>query len=131
VETTIDLERQAIAEGSLKENLINQGSAYGYNQGAIVTIDSASGDILALVGGKDYQESQFNRVTQAQRQPGSTFKVFAYAAALEQGISPYKTYSCAPVIWKGQRYGGCQRSSGNISLARGMAQSENVVALRA
>lgn len=130
VETTLDLEQQAIAEKTLQDHLENQGRYYGYNQGAMVTLDSKTGAILSLVGGKSYQESQFNRVTQAQRQPGSTFKVFAYAAALEQGISPHKTYSCAPLTWGGQRYQGCQRSSGNISLARGMAQSENVVALR-
>ncbi len=130
VKTTIDLDRQAIAERTLETHLDKQGLTSGYNQGSIVTLDSTTGAILALVGGKSYQESQFNRVTQAQRQPGSTFKVFAYAAALEQGISPDKTYSCAPLTWQGQRYRGCERSSGKISLARGMAQSENVVALR-
>lgn len=130
VETSIDLNRQTIAENQLRENISNQGSFYGYNQGAMVTLDSKTGAILALVGGKNYQESQFNRATQAQRQPGSTFKVFAYAAALEQGISPNKTYSCTPITWQGQNYRGCERSSGNITLGRGLAQSENAVALR-
>ena len=129
VETALDLDLQQQAETSLRENLNNQGSYYGYNQGAMVTLESNSGAILALVGGKSYQESQFNRVTQAQRQPGSTFKVFAYAAALEQGIS--RTYACSPLRWKGQRYTGCERSAGKISLGRGLVRSENVVALRA
>ncbi|AFZ44418.1 FHA modulated glycosyl transferase/transpeptidase [Halothece sp. PCC 7418] len=128
VETALDLDLQQQAETSLRENLKNQGAYYGYNQGAMVTLESNTGGIRALVGGKSYQESQFNRVTQAQRQPGSTFKVFAYAAALEQGIS--RSYSCSPLRWKGQRYTGCERSAGNISPARGLAQSENVVALR-
>lgn len=130
VETALDLNLQAIAETKLREHLNNQGRVYGYQQGAMVTLDSETGAILALVGGKSYEESQFNRVTQAQRQPGSTFKVFTYAAALEEGISPFRTYSCSPVTWQGQRYRGCDRSSGNISLARGLAQSENAVALR-
>jgi 1A family penicillin-binding protein len=128
VETALDLDLQAKAETALRQNINNQGRSYGYNQGALVSLDSETGAILALVGGKSYQESQFNRVTQAQRQPGSTFKVFAYAAALDQGIS--RTYSCSPITWKGQRYQGCQRSSGQISLAQGLAQSENAVALR-
>ena len=130
VETSLDLSLQRKAETQLRENINNQGGVYGYNQGAMVTLDSETGAIRALVGGKNYQESQFNRATQAQRQPGSTFKVFAYAAALEQGISPSRTYSCSPIAWKGQNYRGCQRSSGNIDLARGLAQSENAVALR-
>lgn len=130
VETSLDLNLQSIAEQKLQENITNQGLFYGYNQGAIVTLDSTTGEIVALVGGKSYEESQFNRVTQAQRQPGSTFKLFAYAAALEQGVSLNKTYSCAPMTWQGQQYRSCERSSGNISLARGLAQSENAVALR-
>lgn len=128
VETALDLNLQQQAEASLRENINNQGTYYGYQQGAIVSLDSTTGAIRALVGGKSYTESQFNRVTQAQRQPGSTFKVFAYAAALEQGIS--RRYPCSPFTWKGQRYRGCERSAGEISLARGLAQSENVVALQ-
>ncbi len=128
VETALDLDMQQQVETSLRENINNQGASYGYNQGAMVTLESQTGVIRALVGGKSYQESQFNRVTQAQRQPGSTFKVFAYAAALEQRIS--RSYACSPLRWKGQRYTGCERSAGKISLAQGLAQSENVVALR-
>jgi len=128
VETALDLNLQQQAEASLRENINNQGTDYGYQQGAMVTLDSTTGAIRALVGGKSYTESQFNRVTQAQRQPGSTFKVFAYATALEQGIA--RRYPCSPFTWKGQRYRGCERSAGEISLARGLAQSENVVALR-
>ena len=130
VETALDLNLQNQAETQLQQNLQRQGTVYGYNQGALVTLDSQTGAILALVGGKSYQESQFNRVTQAQRQPGSTFKVFAYAAALEQGISLTRRYSCAPITWQGQNYRGCQRSRGEISLEQGLARSENAVALR-
>lgn len=128
VETALDLDLQQNAETSVRQHLKNQGTYYGYNQGAMVTLESNTGAIRALVGGKSYQESEFNRVTQAQRQPGSTLKVFAYAAALEQGI--FRTYACSPLRWQGQRYTGCERSAGKITLARGLAQSENVVALR-
>ncbi|PSP13945.1 MAG: penicillin-binding protein [Cyanobacteria bacterium SW_10_48_33] len=128
VETTLNLRTQAKAEAALRQSVNDEGKRYGFSQGAIVTLDSQTGEIVALTGGVN--SSDFNRATQAQRQPGSTFKVFTYAAALAQGISPSKTYSCAPLTWKGRSYHGCERSSGNIDMSRGLAQSENVVALR-
>jgi membrane peptidoglycan carboxypeptidase len=130
VETALNTEIQSLAETSLQDTINNVGSNLGFSQGAIVTIDSSNGEVVAITGGADYQESQFNRATQAQRQPGSTFKVFAYAAALAEGIPPTQSYSCASLRWMGQGYGGCQRSSGNINMYPGMALSENVVALR-
>lgn len=129
IETSLDLKMQKLAEESLQASIRTDGATAGFNQGAIVTVDAKTGAILALVGGYDYQESQFNRATQAVRQPGSTFKVFAYAAALEQGISPYTTYSCESFYWEGYS-GGCQRSSGAIDFYTALAQSENGVALR-
>ena len=130
VETGLDLRMQAEAEKALQNTINTTGSSVGFSQGAIVTLDTRTGEVLAMVGGKDYAQSQFNRAVQAQRQPGSTFKAFAYASALEQGISPSKTYSCNPLRWQGRSYRGCERSSGNIDMYRGMAQSENSVALR-
>lgn len=130
VETGLNPSLQRVAENSLRTAVENVGTSAGFSQGAMVTINTKTGEVLALVGGVDYLQSQFNRATQALRQPGSTFKVFAYAAALEQGIPPDKTYSCAPLNWGGQSYSGCERSSGNIDLYRGLAQSENSVALR-
>jgi 1A family penicillin-binding protein len=130
VETALDLNMQAQAEKSLRSKISNDGSPFGFSQGAIVTLDTRTGAILALTGGVDYQKSQFNRATQAQRQPGSTFKVFAYAAAIEAGISPNQTYSCDAVSWQGQQFKPCERSSGDIDMFRGLAQSENAVALR-
>ncbi len=127
VETGLDIEMQKKAESSLKNTLANLGNV---SQGAVLTVDNDSGEIRAMVGGKDFVESQFNRAVQAKRQPGSTFKVFAYAAALEQGVSPYKQYSCAPVTWQGQSYKGCERSSGSADMFRGLAQSENNISLR-
>jgi membrane peptidoglycan carboxypeptidase/pSer/pThr/pTyr-binding forkhead associated (FHA) protein len=129
VETSLNLKMQNLAEESLREAMRGEGEQYGFSQGAIVTLDAKTGGILALVGGVDYQKSQFNRGTQALRQPGSTFKIFTYTTALTQGISPYSTYSCNPFTWDGQYFGGCERSSGNIDLYRAVAQSENPVAL--
>ncbi|MBW4536018.1 MAG: transglycosylase domain-containing protein [Pleurocapsa minor HA4230-MV1] len=130
VETALNPTLQTQAEQSLESSISNDGDRLSYSQGALVTLDRQNGNILALVGGVNYGESQFNRVVQAKRQPGSTFKIFAYAAALEEGIDPNTVYSCAPLSWQGQEYRGCERSSGDIDLYEGLAQSENVVALR-
>lgn len=130
VETALDPQMQRQAEKSLEDSIENEGESYGFSQGAIVTLDSRNGNILAMVGGVNYEQSQFNRAVQAKRQPGSTFKVFAYAAALEEGIDRDTEYPCTPLSWRGQEYRGCERSSGEIDLDRGLAQSENVTALR-
>lgn len=130
VESTVDLTAQNLAESSLKNLVAQEGDSLRVSQGAIATLNTTNGDILALVGGVDYLETQFDRATQAERQPGSTFKVFAYLSALEQGISPSKSYSCSPLTWEGQNYRGCERSSGSINMYQAIAQSENSVALR-
>lgn len=126
VETALDLNTQAKAEAALRSFVNTEGSRLRFSQGAMVTLNTSNGEIRALVGGMNYQQSQFNRATQAKRQPGSTFKLFDYAAALVQGISPGKTYSCAPAY--GLR--GCERSGGAVDMYTGMAQSENVIAVR-
>lgn len=130
VETGLDLRAQAQAEATLKNTVLGSGGSYGFSQGALVTMNVKSGEILAMVGGVDYQQSQFNRVTQAMRQPGSTFKIFDYTAAIAQGISPYRTYSCAPLTWQGQNFGGCRHGSGSLDLFQGLTWSENPIALR-
>jgi penicillin-binding protein 1A len=130
VETNLDLQMQAQAEEALQQAIQADGLSYGYSQGALVTLDFTNGSVLAMVGGADYQESQFNRAAQALRQPGSTFKVFAYAAALEQGISAGTSYSCAPLTWQGQQFEGCRSGGGSMDMYTGMALSENAVALR-
>lgn len=130
IETALNPKIQAIAEESLKNHLATNGKQNHFSQGAIATIKAKNGEIVALVGGKDYRESQFNRVTQAKRQPGSTFKVFAYTAALEAGISANKSYSCSPLRWQGFTYRACERSGGSANMYQGLAQSENAIALR-
>lgn len=130
IQTQLDPEMQEQAEVALRSAITDAGSTYDFSQGAVVTLDSSTGAVLALVGGTDYRKSQFNRATQAKRQPGSTFKIFTYTAAIEQGISPGKFYSCAPLTWKGQRYRGCERSSGSVDMYTGISLSENAIALR-
>jgi membrane peptidoglycan carboxypeptidase len=131
VESTLNPRFQAQAETSLRRAIEVQGAASGFSQGAVVTLDSSNGEVLALVGGYDFLESQFNRAGQALRQPGSTFKVFEYAAALEAGVSPYQSFSCGGLDWDGQSFRGCERTgAAAVDMFAGMALSENVIALR-
>ncbi|ACK71413.1 FHA modulated glycosyl transferase/transpeptidase [Gloeothece citriformis PCC 7424] len=130
VETGLDPNLQKKAETALQDAVNTAGKTYRYSNGALVTLDTRTGEILAMVGGTDYKQSQFNRVTQAKRQPGSTFKVFPYSAALVKGISAGKVYSCAGVFWMGQNYKPCERTGGATDMYGGMAQSENAIALR-
>lgn len=130
IETQLDPQIQAKAEAALQNSVSEAGRTYRFSQGAVVTLDASTGGVIALTGGTDYRTSQFNRATQAQRQPGSTFKLFTYTAAIDRGISPGKVYNCAPVSWQGQRFRGCERSSGSIDMATGLALSENAIALR-
>ncbi|MBD1938133.1 transglycosylase domain-containing protein [Microcoleus sp. FACHB-68] len=128
VETGLDVTMQRQAEASLRNTVNTAGAAYNFSQGAMVTLDSRNGQVVALTGGVDYRESQFNRATQGLRQPGSTFKIFAYTAALEAGIPPGTAYSCAPVDWAGQAFDGC--GGGSLDMYTALARSANAVALR-
>ncbi len=130
VETSLQLSLQQTAEESLAQAIETVGSQYQFSQGALVTLDSSTGEVLALVGGVDYQSNQFNRVTQALRQPGSTFKVFAFTRALEEGIPPSSVYDCSALRWGGQTFTGCRSGAGAMTLHQGLVLSENVVALR-
>ncbi|NJM69315.1 MAG: FHA domain-containing protein [Scytonema sp. RU_4_4] len=130
IETQLDPAIQKQAEESLRNHVSNAGSSFGFSQGAMVTLDSSNGAILAMVGGTDYKSSQFNRAVQAKRQPGSTFKIFTYAAAIEQGMSPGRSYSCSPFRWRGFTYKPCRTGGGSLDIATGLALSENPIALR-
>jgi membrane peptidoglycan carboxypeptidase len=131
IQTGLDLRMQSKAEAALRQNVANAGGTYRFSQGGIVSLDSTTGIVKAMVGGVDYQKSQFNRATDAQRQPGSTFKLFGYTAAIEGGISPGKTYSCDPLSWDGRRFPGCGHgASGSADMYTGFALSENITALR-
>ena len=131
IETKLDPLIQAQAETALRNSVNNAGSIFRFSQGAIVTLDTKTGSILSMVGGTDFRKSQFNRAVQAQRQPGSTFKVFAFAAALEKKIPASKTYSCAALPWQGFTYKPCRTGAGNVlNMTTGFALSENPIALR-
>ena len=82
--TTLDPKLQAVAEQAVKDHIPDTTNI----QTALVSMNPKTGEVVALVGGTDYTTSQFNRATQAIRQPGSTFKPFLYYAALERGFTP-------------------------------------------
>ncbi|HVQ40356.1 MAG TPA: PBP1A family penicillin-binding protein [Pyrinomonadaceae bacterium] len=138
VYSTIDLDLQQLAEAALKKQLDRLDTAYKSRdtkpQAALVALDPRTGNVLAMVGGRDYAESQLNRATDARRQPGSTFKPFVYAAALEDGISPVQTFADAPrefvydqkKVYRPANFGGGY-SMGDVTLRTGLVKSLNVV----
>ncbi|MEM7553402.1 MAG: transglycosylase domain-containing protein [Cyanobacteria bacterium P01_A01_bin.84] len=130
IETQLDPNIQQKAETALSDHVKNAGSNFRFSQGAMVTLDSSTGAILAMVGGRNYANSQFNRAVQAKRQPGSTFKIFPYTAAIEKNISTGATFACTSFVWQGFRYKPCRTGTSSLSLARGLALSENPIALR-
>jgi penicillin-binding protein 1A len=107
-------------------------------ESAFVAMDPRDGSIRALVGGFDFQKSKFNHVTQAWRQPGSSFKPFIYSAALEKGVSPATVVNDAPLFfsagetggkpWEPKNYDG--QFEGPMSLRRALAKSKNMVSIR-
>ena len=125
VVSTINPKLQQLAQDQLKRFLEGPAAAVGLSQGALITVNTETGDILAYVGGGDYSRSSFDRV-QALRQPGSTFKLFPFLAALAAGVNPADSISCAPLAY----VAGCRSGGGSTSVAEGFARSENVVALR-
>lgn len=128
VETTVDGHLQKLAEDAIVSALDENGAEMNVEQGALVSLD-ATGAIRALVGGRDYAKSQFNRATDARRQPGSAFKPFVYAAALESGLSPYSVRNDAPVRignWTPENYD--QKFRGKVTLTEALTHSLNTVA---
>src|ERR1700726_202048 len=104
-------------------------------QGAMVAIDNPTGEIKAMVGGYSFEDSKFNRVTQAVRQVGSSFKIYVYADALEKGSTPFDPILDAPftTVSGGQRYSPRnydEKFEGNITLRRALAGSRNVPAVK-
>ena len=163
VHTTLDLDMQAAAERALENQLRaienedfgtfthptyqefleeedrqpGDRSVTPYLQGALVAVDAETGHIRAMVGGRDYVDSKFNRATQAERQAGSTFKPFVYAAAIRAGIPLSHIIDDAPISrlepgdtmpWEPQNYEGDFR--GPMTLRRGLYISRNLVAIR-
>jgi len=160
--TTLNLDMQRAAERALEDQLrAIENETYGtykhptyqqyldadeprgdhtmtpYLQGALVTLDAATGHVLAMVGGRDFQDSKYNRAVQTRRQAGSTFKPFVYAAAIRAGIPLSHIIDDAPVSrmfpgdtmpWEPQNFEGDFR--GPMTLRRGLMLSRNLVAVR-
>lgn len=160
IHTTLDLDAQRAAEEELSEALRGiESGRYGafphgtyasihgdttrersegtaYLQGAMVIMDAQTGDVLALIGGRDFDDSQFNRATQARRQPGSAFKPFVYTAALAAGYPPSHRLIDRPLryvlddgrVWEPGNYDGAYR--GVVSMRQALTQSRNVPTVR-
>ena len=130
VTTTIDPKMQAEAERALTEELNAKGARFGVEQGALVALDPA-GAVKAMVGGRNYADSQFNRAVAAKRQPGSSFKPFVYLAALEKGLTPDTVREDAPISVKGWSPENYSREYfGPVTLTKALALSLNTVAVR-
>ena len=167
VYTTLDIDMQQAAERALEAQLeAIENGAYGrfphrtfaqylatangntdrdqpraaatpYLQGALIAMDAETGEIRALVGGRDFEDSKWNRATQALRQPGSTFKLFVYSAALRSGHSPNEVLDDAPIslpmpdgtVWEPGNFEE-NEFRGPITLRRALAGSINLVAIR-
>jgi penicillin-binding protein 1A len=128
--TTIDMNLQRAAEETLEYHLRQFGKDYGVSEGAIVMLDTA-GAVRAIVGGRDYGQSQFNRATKALRQAGSSFKPYVYAVAMEHGFSPDSTISDGPINWGGWQPKNYGRSySGKVTLSSALIRSINTVPVR-
>ena len=163
VYTTLDIDMQSAADRALEnqasavesgkygpfkhqtlERYITRGSNRDegteaespYLQGAFIAVDPRDGAVRALVGGRDFEDSKFNRATQALRQPGSTFKPLVYAAAIQHGMSPASMIDDSPIsvpqmdgsTWTPQNYDN--KFEGPMTIRRGLAQSRNLIAIK-
>ncbi len=132
IETSIYPKWQEEAEKDVEKWVTRYGRWQGFSEAALVTVDPRSGQIRAMVGGKKFDKNQFNRVTQAKRQPGSTFKAFVYATAIACGFSPYRSYLNAEMTvdgYKPENFGDTYSGS-QVSLAEAIRKSLNVVAVQ-
>ncbi len=130
VETTIDPKLQAVAEAAVIDELAAKSVKFNVSQGALVAM-SPDGAVRAMVGGRNYAESQYNRAVTAKRQPGSAFKPFVYLTAIESGLTPETIRQDAPLDvkgWKPENYS--REYFGPVTLTQALAMSLNTVAVR-
>ena len=130
VRTTIDPAMQRAAEEIVARALATEGPALGVTQAAIVAM-TPDGSVRAMIGGRSYAQSQFNRAVQALRQPGSAFKPFVYLTAMERGLTPQTMRVDRPISyggWAPANYSG--RFEGPMTLSRALAGSVNTVAVQ-
>nr|WP_281500634.1 PBP1A family penicillin-binding protein [Kordiimonas marina] len=128
--TTLDPAAQRAATLALDRGLKTEGAKHHATEGAIVSLD-LDGAVRAMVGGEDYAKSQFNRATQALRQPGSAFKLFAYLTALEAGIEPDDKFDDTPIMingWAPKNYDNKFR--GEMTMKDAFAHSINTIAVQ-
>lgn len=134
VTTTIDAAYQRDAQDALQQVIATDGAGKNVSQGAVVSM-APDGAVKALVGGINYGSSQYNRATQAMRQPGSVYKLFVYLAALESGLSPSSMVLDAPITlrmgnsnWTPENYG--EKFKGEVTLSLALRESLNTAAVR-
>ena len=130
VRTTLDTRLQRLAQDVINGSLTREGGHARASQAALVAL-RPDGAVLAMVGGRDYRDSQFNRAVEANRHPGSAFKLFVYLAALRKGLGPNDTIDARPVEingWEPENFGG--REYGRVTLAEGFSRSINTAAVR-
>ncbi|TMJ21522.1 MAG: penicillin-binding protein 1A [Alphaproteobacteria bacterium] len=130
VETTIDPKLQGTAEAAVIDELAAKSVKFNVSQGALVAM-TPDGAVRAMVGGRNYAESQYNRAVTARRQPGSAFKPFVYLTAIEQGLTPETIRQDAPLDvkgWKPENYS--HEYFGPVTLTQALAMSLNTVAVR-
>jgi penicillin-binding protein 1A len=130
VETTIDPKLQSVAEAAVIDELAAKSVKFNVSQGALVAM-SPDGAVRAMVGGRNYAESQYNRAVTAKRQPGSAFKPFVYLTAVEAGLTPETIRQDAPLDvkgWKPENYS--HEYFGAVTLTQALAMSLNTVAVR-
>ncbi len=129
--TSLDPRLQGVAETRLAALLDGPGAAAGVHQGAIVVMDAGTGLVRAMVGGRDYRSSPYNRAVVARRQPGSAFKPVVWLTALEHGLSPDDTVLDAPIrigTWAPQNFD--LTFHGDVTLEDALAQSLNTASIR-
>jgi penicillin-binding protein 1A len=130
VETTIDPKLQNVAEAAIIDELAAKSVKFNVTQGALVAM-TPDGAVRAMVGGRNYAESQFNRAVTAKRQPGSAFKPFVYLTAVEAGLTPETIRTDAPLDvkgWKPENY--THEYFGSVTLTQALSMSLNTVAVR-
>ncbi|MGB9208123.1 MAG: transglycosylase domain-containing protein, partial [Pseudolabrys sp.] len=130
IQTTIDANLQTVAEKTLEDELAQKGDKNGVGQGAVIAM-TPDGAVRAMVGGRNYADSQFNRAVAAKRQPGSAFKAFVYLTALEHGLTPDTVREDKPINvkgWQPENYN--HEYFGPVTLSRALAQSLNTVSVR-
>ena len=140
VHTTLDRNLQRAAARALRHGVaqwgVRQGGKTGRPEAALVSLEPQTGKIRAMMGGVNYDESQFNRAVQARRQPGSAFKPIVYAAALESGLLPNSLFNDEPITftdqngrtWKPHNYSGTYK--GLTTLRNGLVHSNNIVSIK-